>query len=111
MAAVAAGRVTAVISRRLLDELVTVLARPRFRRWIALTDAIAFVDALEREAELAADPLAVPRRVRDTNGDYLVALAEAASARIITGDADLLVAGLDPPAISPRQLLDCLEPS
>ncbi|MGH3505363.1 MAG: putative toxin-antitoxin system toxin component, PIN family [Nocardioidaceae bacterium] len=108
VAAVAAGRITAVISRRLLDELATVLARPKLRRWIALTDAIAFVDALEREAELTTDPSAVPRRVRDAADDYLAALADATSATIITGDDDLLAAGLEPPAITPRQLLDRL---
>ena len=71
VAAVAAGRITAVISRRLLDELATVLTRPKLRRWIALADAT--------------------------------------SATIITGDDDLLAAGLEPPAITPRQLLDRLQ--
>ncbi len=108
IAAAAAGRFTVVISRRLLDELITVLARPKFRRWIALSDAIAFVDALEREAELRPDPVAVPRRVRDVDDDYLTALAEASGATIVTGDDDLLTAGLQPPAVTPRQLLDSL---
>lgn len=108
IAAAAAGRFTVVVSRRLLDELTTVLARPKFRRWIALSDAIAFVDALEREAELRPDPVAVPRRVRDVDDDYLAALAEASAATIVTGDDDLLAAGLEPPAVRPRQLLDSL---
>lgn len=108
VAASAAGRFTVVISRRLLDELTTVLARPKFRRWIALSDAIAFVDALEREAELRPDPVAVPRRARDVDDDYLAALAEASEATIVTGDDDLLTAGLQPPAVTPRQPLDSL---
>lgn len=97
VAVVTAGRIAAVTSRRLLDELVTALARPKLRRWIALTDAIAFVDALERETELTSDPSAVPRRLRDAADDYLAALAATTSATIITGDDDLLAAGLEAP--------------
>ncbi|HEU0257599.1 MAG TPA: putative toxin-antitoxin system toxin component, PIN family [Microbacteriaceae bacterium] len=108
IAAAAAGGFSVVISRRLLDELATVLARPKFRRWITLSDAIAFIDALEREAELRPDPVAVPRRIRDVDDDYLAALAEANKATIVTGDDDLLTAGLQPPAVTPRHLLDSL---
>jgi len=43
--------------------------------------------------------------VRDPNDDYLVALAETADAVIVTGDDDLLAAGIQPPAITPAQLL------
>lgn len=105
VAAVAAKQVRAVISQHLLDELATVLARPKFRRWIRLADSTAFVDALAREGDLRPEPDDVSSRVRDPNDDYLVALAEAAAAMIVTGDDDLLGADLDPPAITPRQLL------
>jgi predicted nucleic acid-binding protein len=37
-----------------------------------------------------------------------VALADAAGTAIVTGDADLLDAGIDPPAITPRNLIDAL---
>src|SRR5262249_39773113 len=46
------------------------------------------------------------RRVRDPNDDYLVALAEAADAVIVTGDSDLLHADLPLPVTTPRELLD-----
>lgn len=98
----------AVASQHLLDELATVLARPKFRRWIALADAVASVEALGREADLRPEPGAVPQRVRDPDDDYLVALGDAAEAVIVTGDADLLEADLTPPAITPRELLDRL---
>jgi len=106
--AVLARQVMAVANQHLLDELATVLARPKFRRWIALADAVASVEALGREADLRPEPGAVPQRVRDPDDDYLVALGDAAEAVIVTGDADLLEADLTPPAITPRELLDRL---
>lgn len=106
--AVIGRHVRAVVTQQLLDELATVLARPKFRRWIALADAVAFVDALGAEADVLPDPGAVPRRVRDPGDDYLVALSEAGEAMIVTGDADLLEADLTPPAMTPRRLVDRL---
>jgi putative PIN family toxin of toxin-antitoxin system len=98
----------AIASQRLLDELTMVLTRPTFRRWVSIADAVAFVDALAGTAELRPDPEDTPPRVRDQHDDYLVALAEAVDAAIVTGDADLLDAQLNPPAITPRALLDAL---
>lgn len=106
--AVLARQVMAVANQHLLDELATVLGRPKFRRWIALADAVASVEALGREADLRPEPGAVRQRVRDPDDDYLVALGDAAEAVIVTGDADLLEADLTPPAITPRELLDRL---
>jgi len=70
--AVMSGRVVAVVTEGLLDELAAVLIRPKFRRWTT------------------------------------VALGDAAGTAIVTGDADLLDAGIDPPAITPRNLIDAL---
>lgn len=99
-------RVVAVVTQQLLDELAVVLARPKFRRWISLTDAAEFVQTLGGKADLHPDPGPPPRRVRDPGDDYLVALADAAGAVIVSGEADLLDAELDPPAITPRALLE-----
>lgn len=101
-------QVTAVVTQHLLEELATVLGRPKFRRWIALADAAAVMEALSREADLRPEPEAVPGRVRDPDDDYLVALSEAVKAVTITGDADLLEADLAPPAITPADLLERL---
>lgn len=103
--AVRAGEVVAVASGHLLDELTTVLIRPKFRRWVTVADAVAFVETLGGLAEVHPDPANPPGRVRDPDDDYLVALAEAVGAVIVTGDADLLDADLKPPAITPAQLL------
>lgn len=103
--AVADGAITAVVSQHLLDELAAVLIRPKFRRWISVADAIAFVESLGGHADLR-DDLGPPKtRVRDPDDDYLVALAEAADAVIVTGDDDLLTAQIEPVAITPAQLL------
>jgi putative PIN family toxin of toxin-antitoxin system len=107
--AVADGSITAVVTQHLLDELAAVLIRPKFRRWISVADAIAFVESLGGHADLRDDPGPPEKRVRDPNDDYLVALAEAANAVIVTGDDDLLSAELRPPAITPAQLLTRLQ--
>lgn len=106
--AVADGAVTAVVTQHLLDELAAVLIRPKFRRWISVADAIAFVESLGGHADLRDDPGPPAAGVRDPNDDYLVALAEAADATIVTGDDDLLEAELEPPAITPAQLVTLL---
>lgn len=103
--AVITGELVAIVSQRLLDELAAVLIRPKFRRWVSVADAGAFVETLSGYAKLYPDPSAPAPRVRDPDDDYLVALAEAAEAVIVTGDADLLDADLNPPALTPRDLL------
>lgn len=109
--AVLVGEVIAVVSPRLVEELTSVLARPKFRRWISLSDAEEFAGAVAARAELHAD---VPRprpATRDPDDDYLVALSERSGAQLVTGDADLLDADLHPPALSPRALLELLDPT
>lgn len=96
--AVARNVVSAAVSQQLLDELAAVLIRPKFRKWISTGDAVAFVDSLGAHADL-----------RDPNDAYLVALAEATGSLLVSGDEDLLAGHLDPPAISPAQLLDLLD--
>ena len=106
--AVLAGEVIAVVSPRLVEELSSVLARPKFRRWVSLPDAEEFAHAVATRAELHADISRPARVTRDPDADYLVALSVSSGARLVTGDADLLDADLDPPALSPRALLDQL---
>lgn len=103
--AVTTGQIVAVVTQHLLDELAAVLIRPKFRRWLSVADAVAFVETLGGYAELRPEPGTPAPRVRDPDDDYLVALAQVASAVIVTGDADLLDAVLEPPAITPRDLL------
>ncbi|WP_046468291.1 putative toxin-antitoxin system toxin component, PIN family [Allosalinactinospora lopnorensis] len=106
--AVMSDRIAAVVTQQLLDELASVLTRPKFRRWLSLADAVAFVETLGGKADLHPDPGAPSRKVRDPDDNYLVALAETAGAVIVTGDADLLETDLSPPAVTPRDLLENL---
>lgn len=103
--AVADGAVSAVVTQHLLDELAAVLIRPKFRRWISVADAIAFVESLGGHADLRDDPGPPRAGVRDPNDDYLVALAEAADAAIVTGDEDLLSAEIGASTFTPAQLV------
>lgn len=107
--AVLSGQAIAVVNDHLLDELTAVLARPKFRKWIDLDDAKAFVGALTATAEVHPDPPSTgSQRLRDPDDDYLATLGSQAQAIIVTGDVDLLGASLDPPAITHRQFLDML---
>lgn len=74
--AVTTGTLIAVVSQHLLDELTAVLIRPKFRRWVSVADAVAFVETLGGYADRYPDPGTPAPRVRDPDDDYLVALAE-----------------------------------
>ena len=102
------GQVVAVVTQELLDELTFVLVRPKFRRWIPIAEAVSFSEELAAYADLRTAPGPSTRRLRDPDDDYLVALAESADAVIVTGDADILDAGLSPLAITPHQLLELI---
>lgn len=108
-AAVMSDHIDAVVTQHLLDELAGVLVRPKFRRWVSLADAVAFVETLGGKADVRPDPGGSQRFVRDPDDDYLVAVAKAVEAMIVTGDADLLDADLgDVKIVTPRQLVDML---
>ena len=109
LGAVLAGEVIAVVSPRLVEELGAVLARPKFRRWVSLSDAQEFTRAVAARADLYPDVAQPPRTTRDRDDDYLVALCVSSGARLVSGDADVLDADLDPPALSPRALLALLD--
>ncbi|WP_307782761.1 putative toxin-antitoxin system toxin component, PIN family [Tenggerimyces flavus] len=101
---VMAGDIVPLVTAELLNELGGVLQRPKFRRWIKLEDAVAFVDALRLHSE-TVETAPPTQTTRDPKDVYLVAMSEASGAQIITGDADLLDAELQPPAVTPQQFL------
>lgn len=83
-------RWTLVLSPLLLDELHSVLRRPRFRRYLTETDAATFAGDVAGLGEVWDDPPDRLRLTRDPGDDYLVALALAAQADcIVSGDRDL----------------------
>lgn len=77
-----------VVSPRLLDELSSVLRRPKFNGFLAQSQIEAFVEAVEEVAAVVADS-EPPERIRDPDDDYLVALAVASEANtLVSGDRD-----------------------
>ena len=47
------GQVVAVVTQELLDELTVVLVRPKFRRWLPISDAVSFCEELAAYADVA----------------------------------------------------------
>lgn len=96
-----------VVSPSLSRELETVLLRAEFRRYALLDEVTDYVDEIRRHATLADDPEDVPPGLTpDPKDDYLVALARAEGAVLVSGDAHL--AGLSG-VMPPRELLDALQ--
>jgi putative PIN family toxin of toxin-antitoxin system len=102
-----AGYFELLVSPQLLAELREVLGRAHLTRYVTSSEADELLSVLEQNATWVEDPPVTERVVPgDPDDDYLVALARAGRAHVIvTGDADLLDAGLDPPACSPRDFL------
>jgi putative PIN family toxin of toxin-antitoxin system len=96
-------RIGLVACPHLLAELATVLARERFRRYVTIDEAEAFVREVARAATTLPDPVEPPSVSRDPNDDYLVSLARTAAVRaLVSGDHDLTeLANLDPPVLTP----------
>lgn len=102
-----AGDFEIVISEGVLAELHRALAYPKLRSRITDEQAAAFIDILGRTATRVEDPATSPGRSRDPGDDYLLALAEAAAAVLVTGDQDLLALS-DLPVFSPAAFLESL---
>jgi len=101
-----AGELELIVSPRLLDELEGVLGREKFRRYVDLDAVDDYLALLRRTATAAADPLEPPAvRSTDPDDDYLIALAQACNAVLVSGDSDLLdLAERGAPICSPADL-------
>jgi putative PIN family toxin of toxin-antitoxin system len=90
VAAWQAGAFDLVVSPMLLAEVRRALAYPKLERRVAPADADAFVGWLGRSAELVPDPGGQPPvRSDDPADDYLIALAAAERAVLVSGDVHL----------------------
>jgi putative PIN family toxin of toxin-antitoxin system len=84
------GAFELVVSPLLLAELRRALAYPKLARLVPPSDADALVALLARTAEFSADPQGPPPvHSADPKDDYLVALAAAQRAVVVSGDAHL----------------------
>lgn len=85
-----AGAFDLVVSPLLLSEVRRALAYPKLVTLVPPADAGAFVDWLGRSAEVAVDPGGPPPvRSDDPDRDYLVALAAAERAFLVSGHVHL----------------------
>jgi hypothetical protein len=101
------GELEVVVSERLLDELERALAHPNLRAHVTEDEASGFVSLLRRAALFASDPPSGAHHSMDPADDYLLALAEADRAVIVSGDRHLLELS-DLPIQSARAFLDRL---
>jgi predicted nucleic acid-binding protein len=94
----------------LLNELERALAYPKLRRHISEPDAADLVRWVADSAtavviDADADP---PVHSGDPDDDYLIALASAHRAGLLSGDKHLLALEGEIPVFSPRAFLDLL---
>jgi hypothetical protein len=103
-----AGELELVVSDAVLAELRRALAYPKLRARIASDEAAEFVALLATAAVVHPDPPPSAGRSADPGDDYLLTLAEAARAVVVSGDRHLLELGPELPIHTPRAFLDLL---
>ena len=105
------GAFDLIVSPALLDELERAFEYPKLRSRIPTADGREFSELLRHRAELRDDPAGPPLvKSSDPNDDYLITLASASQAVIVSGDRHLLDLGDDLPVYSPAAFLAILEP-
>lgn len=107
------GAFELVVSRRLLEELTEVLARPKFAVQAAEGRAESYIAAFADDAIQLDDSPDPPAVSPDRDDDYLIALARAGRADVIvSGDSHLTqLVDLTPPVLTPGQFVDQLTSS
>ncbi|MGZ5302289.1 MAG: putative toxin-antitoxin system toxin component, PIN family [Actinomycetota bacterium] len=103
------GQFELVVSPLLLEELGRALNYPKLRKRIEPEEAGRFIDWLGTAANMATDPVD-PASIRspDPSDDYVIALAQAEQALLVSGDQHLLGLAEDLPIFSPVGFLDVL---
>jgi uncharacterized protein len=105
----ARGEFELIVSQSLLDELQRALAYPKLRRHIREPDAADLIRWVADSATVVVDPATEsPVHSRDPDDDYLIGLASAHRAALVSGDKHLLDLEAEIPAFSPRAFLDLL---
>ncbi len=95
-----------VVSPLLLSELERALGYPKLRTRVTQAETQEVIELLRRGADLREDPADPPPvRSPDPGDDYLVALAAANQALIVSGDRHLLGLGDDMPVYTPAEFL------
>jgi uncharacterized protein len=106
------GDFEVVVSPALLDELRRVLTYPKIAERVPANDAEALLALLEAEAAVAPDPSGEPPvSVEDPGDEYLISLAVAEGAALVSGDRHLLDLAAELPIYGPADFLACLGPT
>lgn len=101
-----AGSFDLIVSPKLLGELESVLRREKFRRYFELDAVGVTIRLLRHEGELVEDPTEPPPvRCADPGDDYLISLAQARNAALVSGDRHLLDLAGKIPVFSPTEFL------
>lgn len=101
-----AGNFDLIVSPKLLGELESVLRREKFRRYFELDAVGATMRLLRNDGELVADPGGPPPvQCVDPGDDYLISLAHARNAALVSGDRHLLDLAEKIPVFSPSEFL------
>ena len=101
------GAFELVVSPLLLGELERALRYPKLRKRISREEATAIVEWLQREATIVSDPRDEPPvHSPDPGDDYLIALAAAHGAMLVSGDEHLLGLAEEIPVYSAAEFLD-----
>lgn len=103
------GAYELVVSPRLLEELERAHGYRKLRTRVTRAEAEELVELLRGEADLRDDPDTPPVvNSPDPGDDYLISLAAAAQAVIVSGDHHLLDMDDDLPVYSPTVFLELL---
>jgi uncharacterized protein len=101
-----AGEFELLASPQLLTELEDVLRRDKFRRYVTIETAELFLELVRSEATAVPDPgEPAPLNSGDADDDYLLALAYAQKAVLVSGDSDLLELTGGAPICAPADFL------
>ena len=103
------GHFELILSAKLLAELERALAYPNLRKRMPSDDAREFIALLSDQGTMAPDPPPNPSlRASDPGDDYLLALAAAQSALLVSGDGHVLSLSADLPVQSASAFLEAL---
>lgn len=104
------GELEIIVSPALVSELERALSYPKLRTRIPPADAETFIAWLTAGAESHEDPPDPPAvHSQDPGDDYLIALAAAERAPLVSGDKHLLDLADRLPVLSPADFLDLLK--
>jgi putative PIN family toxin of toxin-antitoxin system len=103
------GAYDLVMSDQLFSELDRALRYRKLSRHISPEEADGLIALLKRSADIRDDPVPPAEgRCADPGDEYLITLAEASAAVIVSGDRHLLDLADELPIFSPRAFLEFL---